>query len=142
MSAESFIDTNVFVYQLEALDEHKSATADRIIREGIETNNACISFQVVQECLNTALRKAEIPLSVDQTRTYLDNVLAPLLRVTASIPLYNRALDIQSRYRYGFYDSLVVAAALDAGCVRLYSEDLQDGQEIEGLTIENPFEVK
>lgn len=141
MSAENFIDTNLFVYQLEALDEHKSSTADRIIREGIETNNACISFQVVQECLNTALRKAEIPLSVDETRAYLENVLAPLFRVPASIPLYNRALDLQARYRYGFYDSLIVAAALDAGCVRLYSEDLQDGQKIEGLTIENPFET-
>lgn len=140
MSAENFIDTNLFVYQLEALDEHKFSTADRIIREGIETNNACISFQVVQECLNTALRKAEIPLSADETRVYLDNVLAPLFRVPAGIPLYNRALDVQARYRYGFYDSLIVAAALDAGCVRLYSEDFQNGQKIERLTIENPFE--
>jgi predicted nucleic acid-binding protein len=49
------------------------------------------------------------------------------------------ALDLQTRYRYGFYDSLVIAAALDAGCTRLYSEDLQDGQRIEGLTVENPF---
>jgi len=139
MSAECFIDTNLFIYQLEALDERKFSTADHIIRQGIETRNACISFQVVQECLNIALRKAETPLSTDQTRSYLENVLAPLFRVPASISLYNRALDVQARYRYGFYDSLIVAAALDAGCTRLYSEDLQDGQRIEGLTIENPF---
>jgi predicted nucleic acid-binding protein len=139
MSAEYFIDTNLFIYQLEAADEHKSVAADRIIRKGIETRNACISFQVVQEYLNTVLRKAEIPLSTDETRQYLDNVLAPLYRVSARISLYRRALDLQVRYRYGFYDSLIVAAALDAGCTRLYSEDLQDGQRIEGLTIENPF---
>lgn len=139
MSVECFIDTNLFIYQLEALDESRFAKADRIIREGIETRNACISFQVVQECLNIALRKAEIPLSTDQTRGYLENVLAPLFRVPASIPLYHRALDIQARYRYSFYDSLIIAAALDAGCTRLYSEDLQDGQQIEGLKIENPF---
>ncbi len=139
MSAECFIDTNLFIYQLEALDERKSATADHIIRKGIETHNACISFQVVQECLNTALRKAEIPLSIGETKHYLDNVLAPLFRISASLSLYHRALDVQARYRYGFYDSLIVAAALDAGCTRLYSEDLQDGQRIEGLTIENPF---
>ena len=84
MSAESFVDSNLFVYQLEALDERKSSTADRIIREGIETSNACISFQVVQECLNTALRKAEIPLGTEEMRAYLDNVLAPLFRVPAS----------------------------------------------------------
>ncbi len=139
MSVEYFIDTNLFIYQLEASDERKSATADHIIRKGIEIRNACISFQVVQECLNTALRKAEIPLSTDEMKHYLDNVLAPLFRVPASLSLYHRALDVQARYRYGFYDSLIVAAALDAGCNRLYSEDLQDGQRIEGLTIENPF---
>jgi predicted nucleic acid-binding protein len=139
MSAEYFIDTNLFIYQLEASDERKAATADRIIRKGIEARNACISFQVVQECLNTALRKAEIPLSTDETKQYLDNVLAPLFRVPASLSLYRRALDLQTRYRYGFYDSLIIAAALDAGCTRLYSEDFQDGQRIEGLTIRNPF---
>jgi predicted nucleic acid-binding protein len=139
MSAECFIDTNLFIYQLEASDERKSATADRIIRKGIETRNACISFQVVQECLNTVLRKAEIPLSTDETKQYLDNVLAPLYRVPTSLSLYRHALDLQTRYHYGFYDSLVIAAALHVGCTRLYSEDLQDGQRIEGLTIENPF---
>jgi predicted nucleic acid-binding protein len=139
MSVESFLDTNLFIYQLEALDERKSATADRIIRKGIETRDACISFQVVQECLNTALCKAEFPLDKEQGRTYLEKVLAPLWRVSPTLALYNRALDVQSRYRYGFYDSLIIAAALDAGCSRLYSEDLRDGQRIEGLTIENPF---
>jgi predicted nucleic acid-binding protein len=139
MSVECFIDTNLFIYQLEASDERRAATADRIISRGIETRNACISFQVVQECLNTVLRKAEIPLSTDETRQYLDNVLAPLYRVPASLSLYRRALELQARYRYGFYDSLIIASALDAGCALLYSEDLQDGQRIEGLTIENPF---
>ena len=139
MSAEYFIDTNLFIYQLEASEERKAATADRIIRKGIETRNACISFQVVQECLNIALRKAEIPLSSDEAKQYLENVLAPLFRVPASLSLYRRVLDLQTRYRYGFYDSLIIAAALDAGCTLLYSEDLQDGQRIEGLTIRNPF---
>jgi len=139
MSAEGFIDTNLFIYQLEALDERKSTIAGRIIRQGVETGNACISFQVVQECLNTVLRKAEIPLDSRGARAYLETVLAPLFRVPASIGLYHRSLDIQARYRYGFYDALIIAAALEAGCTRLYSEDLQHGQQIEGLTIENPF---
>jgi predicted nucleic acid-binding protein len=101
MSAECFIDTNLFIYQLEALDERKTATADCIIRRGIETGNACISFQVVQECLNTMLRKAEIPLDTDQTRIYLKAVLAPLLQVSASIPLYHRALAIENPFLAG-----------------------------------------
>ena len=139
MNVENFIDTNLFIYQIEGLDDHKSAVADRIIREGIETGNACISFQVIQECLNTVLRKADVPLPANIARTFLENVLAPLFRVPATMDLYHRGLDIQARYRYGFYDSLIIAAALLAGCTRLYTEDLQNGQRIENLTIENPF---
>lgn len=140
MSVECFIDTNLFIYQLEAREERKFEVAERIIRQGLKTGNACISSQVVQECLNTMLRKAEITLNTDETRLYLENVLSPLFQVSASIRLYQRGLDIQARYRYGFYDALIIAAALDAGCSRLYSEDLHNGQRIDGLTIENPFE--
>lgn len=139
MSVESFIDTNVFIYQLERQDVRKATTAERLIEQEIASGTACISFQVVQECLNAALRKAQTPLSVDEMRKYLQSVLAPLYRVQPSLRLYHAALDIQTRYRFSFYDSLIVAAALEAGCKRLYSEDLQHGQRIEGLTIENPF---
>lgn len=139
MSADAFIDTNVFIYQLEALDERKSTIAEQIIRDGIANGTACISFQVIQETLNVVLRKAVVPLDREAARSYLETVLAPLFRVPATIDLYHRALDVQGRYRYSFYDSLIVAAALLAGCKRLYSEDLQHGQQIEGLTIQNPF---
>ena len=99
MSVERFLDTNIFIYQLEARDERKYAIAERIVRAGVETGNACISFQVVQECLNTVLRKAEVPLDTDGARLYLETVLAPLFRVPASIALYHRGLDIQARHR-------------------------------------------
>ena len=59
--------------------------------------------------------------------------------MTPTPALYRRCLDVQERWKYGFYDSLIVAAALEAGCKRLLSEDLQHGQRIEGLRIENPF---
>ena len=139
MSAEYFIDTNLSIYQLDTADQAKAAVANRIIRAGIENGSACISFQVVQECLNTILRKAEIALSTEQASQYLDASLAPLLRVYPSIALYQRGLEIQSRYRFGFYDSLIVAAAQEAGCTTLYSEDLQHGQIIGELPIETPF---
>jgi predicted nucleic acid-binding protein len=140
MSADVFIDTNVFIYHLEARDPGKSAIAERIIRDAVATAKGCISFQVVQECLNTVLRKAEIPLDISGARSYLQTVLAPLFRVPASVALYQRGLDIQARYRYGFCDALIIAAALEAGCSYLYSEDLQQGQKIEGMIIENPFQ--
>lgn len=139
MPAESFLDTNLFIYQLDGCDERKAEIANGIIRRAIQTGEACISFQVVQECLNTFLRKAEIRLDEEQARRYLNDVLSPLLQINASIALYQRALSIQARYQFAFYDSMIVAAALEAGCTRLYSEDLQHGQQIEQLRIENPF---
>ena len=139
MSVEFFIDTNVFVYQLEHLDTRKAGIANELIERGIATRAACISFQVIQECVNTAIRKAEVPLTEDQMRRYLEDVLAPLYRVQPSVRLYRDSLDIHFRYRFGFYDSLIVAAAMEAGCGTLYSEDLRHGQRIGGLTIVNPF---
>jgi predicted nucleic acid-binding protein len=141
MSAEVFIDTNVFIYQLDTTDARKHAVAERIVRDGLASGDACISFQVVQECLNTALRKAEVALDLVAARNYLDAVLLPLLQVPASPALYHRALEVQARWRFSFYDSLIVAAALAAGCRRLLSEDLQHGQRIDAMTILNPFEA-
>ncbi|MDZ7781481.1 MAG: hypothetical protein U5K56_00525 [Halioglobus sp.] len=66
-------------------------------------------------------------------------MLNPLLKVPASSILFRRGLDIQERYRYGFYDSLIISAALEADCKRLFTEDMQDGQRIGTLVIENPF---
>ena len=141
MSAESFIDTNIFVYQLERLDARKADIADGLIENGIETQTACISFQVIQEYINTAIRKAEVPLTEDELRKYLVDVLAPLYRVQPDIRLYQKALEIRFRYRFGFYDSLIVAAAVEAGCKTLYTEDLTHGQQVEGVTITNPFQM-
>lgn len=137
MSVEFFLDTNIFIYQLEALDARKKRVADRLILDAMD--RGCISFQVVQECLNTVLRKAEVPLGADAAQRYLDDVLKPLWRVMPSASLYQRAMHVHSRYQYSFYDSLIIAAALEAGCKRLLTEDLQHGQRIEGVQIENPF---
>lgn len=139
MSAEFFIDTNVLVYHLDDTDRRKQAVAERIVRDGLATGNACISYQVVQECLNVAVRKAAVPLSPDAARSYLDAVLLPLMRLGASEAIYHRALDVQARWRFGFYDSLIVASALMAGCRTLLTEDLQHGQRIDTLTIVDPF---
>ncbi|MGY6554470.1 MAG: PIN domain-containing protein [Wenzhouxiangella sp.] len=139
MPVERFIDTNVLVHHIDDSDPRKTDIAHDILRDAIATGNACISFQVVQEFLNVMLRKAERPLSPEQAQSYLAEVLSPLCRIFASIPLYQNAIDLQARYRFGFNDSLIVAAALSAGCRELLTEDLQHGQRIENLTIRNPF---
>lgn len=139
MNAECFIDTNVFVYHLDSSDPRKQARAEIIVREALATGNGCISSQVVQECLNVALRKAQVALAPEAARRYLDTVLLPLMQVTASAALYQRALDVQLRWRFSFYDALIVAGALLAGCRILYSEDLQHGQVLDRLQVVNPF---
>ncbi len=139
MSVENFLDTNVFIYQLEGTDSRKSKIAKDLIQTGISEGTCCISFQIVQECLNVISRKAQIPLNTDEIRRYLNSVLTPLVRVHSSLQLYQETLEIHARFQLGFYDSLVLSAALEAGCTRLYSEDLQHGQQFQQLTVVNPF---
>lgn len=138
MSGE-FIDSNVFVYLFDETDPYKREAAQSLVREASASGAGRISFQVVQEMLNVITRKLAAPASADDARRFLDQVLLPLWHIMPSPALYRRGLDIQARYGYGFYDALIVAAALEAGCTCLFSEDLQHGQKIEGLTIENPF---
>lgn len=142
MSVETFLDTNVLLYHLDDSDARKHRIAYRLVRQALARSDTVISFQVVQECLNVALRKARVPLSHAEARDYFRLVLVPLWRIMPSSEIYLRGIDVQERYGFGFYDSLIVAAAIDAGCRRLYSEDLQHGQRIDGLTIENPFRVR
>jgi predicted nucleic acid-binding protein len=139
MSAELFIDSNVLIYQLDTRDRRKHGIAERIVAEAVATDNACISFQVIQECLNTVLRKAEVKLDLEGAKAWLDTVLEPLLAVHSSAVLYQQALAVQARWKFSFYDALIVAAALQAGCRQLLTEDLQHGQRIESLEIVNPF---
>ena len=69
----------------------------------------------------------------------MTDIVAPLWEIYPTPELYLRALDLRERYGFSFYDSLIIAAALEAGCTRLYTEDMQHGQQIQGLAIENPF---
>ncbi len=139
MSADTFIDTNVFVHQLDGTDPRKQAVAEDIVRSALRDEDACISYQVLQECLNVIGTKARLAVTVEQSHAYLDAVLLPLLRVGASANLLRLALDVRARWQRSFHDALIVAGALVAGCARLLSEDLQHGQRIETLTVENPF---
>ena len=141
MSVELFIDTNIFIYQLDTTDPRKQQIAERIVRDGIAHRNTCISYQVIQEFLNAAIRKAEVPLDDIAIRTFLVTILEPLYSVPASIALFQRALSIWQKIHFSFYDSLIVAAALEAGSSRLISEVMQHGQQIESLRIENPFRL-
>jgi predicted nucleic acid-binding protein len=139
MSAVDFLDSNVVVYAFDAAGGDKSTIASRILDGALRQGSAIISFQVVQETLHAIGRKFSRVANPADRRTALQQVLAPLWRIHPSPALYARGLGIQERYGFSFYDSLIVAAALEGGCARLLSEDMQHGQQIEGLRVENPF---
>lgn len=138
MSAD-FIDSNVFIYLFEKADQRKWQIARLLIQDALENSSAVISFQVVQETMNVISRKLVNPATHQDALQFLDKVMYPLWKVNPSREFYRRGLDIQARYRFSFYDSLIIAAALEGGCKTLYSEDLQHGQTLQGLVIENPF---
>ena len=99
----------------------------------------CISYQVIQEFLNIALRKFNPAMTVEQAQQYLQTTLLYLCKYYPDEGLYQRALGIQNRWRFSWYDSLIITAALELDCNILYSEDLQHKQEIETLLVINPF---
>ena len=137
MSVEYFLDTNVFVYLFDETDDFKRERAERLVQRALDNDSGCISYQVVQETMNVITGK--LKATPEQARQILDRILIPLWWVNPTQTLYQRGLDLQARYRLSFHDSLIVAAALEAGCKTLYSEDLQHAQGIEGVTITNPF---
>ena len=85
-------------------------------------------------------RKAKRPLSPEQAEGRLEQVLVPLCGVLPGVAFDHEALSVKPRWRFGFYDSLIVAAAWEVGCRTLFSEDLQHGQDLERLRIQDPFQ--
>jgi len=138
MNAKSFLDTNIFVYSFDRSAPAKARQATRLIRTALETGLGVISYQVVQEFVSVILRFSHL-ISVEETRQYLRTTMWPLLSVHSSQTLFLEALRLSDSHRLSWYDSLIVAAALQSKCEVLYSEDLQQGRHFGDLVVENPF---
>ena len=138
MAARFFLDTNIFVYTFDA-NLSKRKRASQLVRQAADTGEGIISYQVVQEFFNVALRRFAQPMSVAEAEQYLISAFRPLLAVHSSPALYFEALRISGKYRISWYDALIVAAAIQGQCAILYSEDLSHGQEVDGIRIRNPF---
>ena len=139
MSDRFFLDTNIFVYTFDSAAPAKAAKATELVKHAIKTRIGVVSYQVVQEFFNVALRRFENPMTTAEADQYLASTFRPLLAVHSSPALFSEALRLGSKFRIAWYDSLIVAAAIEAQCVVLYSEDLQHGQRLESVTITNPF---
>ncbi len=139
MNGKFFLDTNIFAYTFDPRAPAKAKKAAQLIRQAADTGKGIVSYQVVQEFFNVALRRFLEPMTLAEAEQYLITVFRPLLVIHSSPALYVEALRITGRYRIRWYDSLIVAAAFEGQCETLYTEDLQHGAKLEGLKIENPF---
>lgn len=128
----NFLDSNILIY-VATLDEAKIARSSELLHD-----DCIVSVQVLNEIANVLRRKRKLPW--EKVREFLD-IVKQLARV---MPLdedcHEIGLNIAERYGFSIYDSMIVGAALQAGCPILYSEDMQHGQSIDGLlTIINPY---
>jgi predicted nucleic acid-binding protein len=139
MSDRYFLDTNIFVYSQDVRYPEKAKTAVELIRNAVARRAGVVSYQVVQEFFNVVLRKTSPPMRHDDAQQYLATVFRPLLAVHSSAALISEAIRIEGRHRLSWYDSLIVAAAIEAKCEILYSEDLQHGQRFGDVTVKDPF---
>lgn len=135
MSAEVFLDTNIFVYCFDADNPNKQAVAKKLVGK----RDWFVSWQVVQEFSSVALHRFKVPLKPADLSDYIAFRLWPECRVLPSQAIFDQAMSIHGRYGFRFYDCLVLASALAGGAKRLLSEDLQHGQRIGSLEILNPF---
>ena len=130
--AESFFDTSVLLYLLSAEPEKADRVEELLVQRG------AISVQVLNEFTAVATRK--LGLSFAEIREVLGTVRAICHTHPLHVEHHDRGVEIAERYRFSFYDSIIIASALIAGCKTLYSEDLQHKQVIDNqLTVINPF---
>ncbi len=139
MNGSFFLDTNIFVYSFDRASAGKARRATQLIRQAVATRKGVVSYQVTQEFFNVALRRFAQPMTVAEAEQYLGTVFRPLMAVQSSQALFSEALRLTGKHGLSWYDVLIVAAASEAGCRLLYSEDLQTGRRFGDLRIENPF---
>ena len=133
MKDKAFFDTNVLVYVIGQKEERTSASEALIAGGGV------VSVQVLNELVAVARRKLGMTWEDIGEAVAAIRMLCPS-PVSLTMETHEAALRVAEKYGYHIYDALIIASAMEAGCVTLYSEDLQDGQVIDGrLTIRNPF---
>jgi predicted nucleic acid-binding protein len=139
MSGRFFLDTNVFVYSFDSSAPAKAKRAEQLIHRALISQKGIVSYQVVQEFFNIALRRFAQPMNTREAEQYLGTVFRPLLRVHSSPTLYTDALRLREMSNLSWYDALIVSSAIQANCDLLYTEDLQNEQKFGTLLVKNPF---
>jgi predicted nucleic acid-binding protein len=134
MHAKIFVDTNILVYAFSKSKDGKQKKAIDLL----DNAHLTISTQVIREFINVGINKHGQPLN--EIMGDVTNIASVADIVNEDMETIEKAVEVHNKYQYRFYDCLILAAALKAGCDILLSEDMQNGQVIEGtLKIVNPF---
>lgn len=137
MSARIFVDTNILIYAHDVDAGAKHQVAKTILRELWSQRSGVLSMQVLQEFYVNVTRKIASPLPKDVARLVVNSYSVWCIETTPAE--ITTAFRIEDESRIGFWDALIVAAAVKCGALRILSEDLNAGQVIAGIPIENPF---
>jgi predicted nucleic acid-binding protein len=137
MSDKTFVDTNVLIYAHDVDAKAKHQLAKNVLRELWSRRSGVLSMQVLQEFYVNVTRKIASPLPKADARRLVNSYSIWCVETTPTE--IAAAFRIEDESRIGFWDALIVASAAKAGTVRILSEDLNAGQIIAGIRIENPF---
>jgi len=138
MTGPVFVDTNVFVYRHDASDPTKQARAEQWIRLLAIGRTGRLSFQVVQEIYATLTRGRRLSFDPAEARQIVE-ALSVWKPIQIDLAILRRAWFIEERFRFSWWDALIVAAAQATECSVLLTEDLQHGQLLDGLRVVDPF---
>jgi predicted nucleic acid-binding protein len=141
MSDKSFVDTNILLYAHDVDAGHKHEIARRVMRELWERRSGALSTQVLQEFYVNVTRKIRSPLSPGAARGVV-NAYGPWCVPGIEVADIAAAFELEDEARIGFWDALIVAVAARSGATRVITEDLNAGQTIAGVVIENPFAAR
>lgn len=138
MSGKTFVDTNVLIYAHDVDAGRKHEIARKVLRELWTERTGVLSTQVLQEFYTNATRKIRTPLPTRIARTVVGTYAVWCVESTTTADMV-AAFQIEDDARIGFWDALIIAVAIRSGAMRVLSEDLNAGQAIAGVIIENPF---
>jgi predicted nucleic acid-binding protein len=136
--AKTFVDTNILIYAYDSTAGEKHNTAGTIVSELWDTGLGILSTQVLQEFFVNVTAKIPKPLNERVAKSIVGDLLTWEIVVSDGQAIL-AGVDIHVKYKYSFWDALIIEAAIRSGSHSLLSEDLSDGQIIDGVTIRNPF---
>jgi predicted nucleic acid-binding protein len=137
MKGKIFVDTNILVYAYDLDAAQKHDAASRVMASLWDRKVGVLSTQVLQEFYVVATKKMASPMTLLEARTVVKAYIPWSIGIDGAMVL--QASEIEERNHISFWDAMIVAAAHRAGALRVLTEDLNHGQLIEGVTIENPF---